>query len=89
MAQSIIDTLKEEHKMVLSELAELSEKGTSNREQKYSTMKESLLPHLVGEEKVLYPRTREEPEMRDISLEGIEEHGSVKTLLSQLDSRQN
>ncbi|HQC34579.1 MAG TPA: hemerythrin domain-containing protein [Methanoculleus sp.] len=86
MAQSIIDTLKEEHKMVLSELAELSEKGTSNRERKYSTMKESLLPHLVGEEKVLYPRTREEPEMRDISLEGIEEHGAVKTLLSQLDS---
>ncbi len=86
MAENVIDILKKEHKVVLKELRELSEKGTSNREQKYRTMKEDLIPHLVGEEKALYPKTREDPGMRDMTLESIEEHNAAKTLISQLDS---
>jgi iron-sulfur cluster repair protein YtfE (RIC family) len=86
MAQNIIDILKQEHEMVLPMLSELASKGISGREQKYETLKENLMPHLIGEEQVLYPRLKEEAEMRDTILESIEEHGAVKTLLGQLDS---
>lgn len=84
MAENIIDILKQEHEMVLSQLSELSSKGTSNREQKYKSMKENLIPHMIGEEQALYPRLMESG-MKDMALESIEEHGAVKTLLSQLD----
>lgn len=84
MAQSIIDTLKQEHRVVLSELSELSEKSISGREQKYRTMKANLIPHLVGEEKTLYPKLLKSG-MEDITYEAIEEHNAVKTLLGQLD----
>lgn len=86
MAQSVIEILKQEHEMVLSQLSELSSKGTSSREQKYNSMKENLIPHMIGEEKALYPRLEEDSDMRDMALESIEEHSAVKTLLSQLDS---
>ncbi|WP_332450292.1 hemerythrin domain-containing protein [Methanoculleus sp.] len=86
MAQSVIEILKQEHEMVLSQLSELSGKGTSSREQKYNSMKENLIPHMIGEEKALYPRLEEDSDMRDMALESIEEHSAVKTLLSQLDS---
>jgi len=85
MAQNVIEILKQEHEMVLSQLSELSSIGTSNREQKYNSMKENLIPHMIGEEKSLYPRLEEDSDMRDMALESIEEHNAVKTLLSQLD----
>ncbi|MDN7013419.1 hemerythrin domain-containing protein [Methanoculleus sp. FWC-SCC3] len=85
MAQSVIDILKQEHEMVLSQLSELSSKGTSNREQKYNTLKENLIPHMIGEEQAVYPKLMESG-MQKMALESIEEHNAVKTLLSQLDS---
>ena len=72
--------------MVLSQFSELSSKGMSDREKKYSSLKENLMPHLIGEEKALYPRLEEVEGMRDTILEAIEEHSAVKTLLGQLDS---
>lgn len=85
MAQNVIDILKQEHEMVLSQLSELSSKGTSNREQKYNSLKENLMPHMIGEEQALYPRLMESG-MQEMALESIEEHNAVKTLLGQLDS---
>ena len=85
MAQNIIDILKQEHEVVLSQLSELASTGTSSREQKYSTMKENLIPHMIGEEQALYPRLMDSG-MKEMALESIEEHNAVKTLLSQLDS---
>ncbi|NLA31583.1 MAG: hemerythrin domain-containing protein [Methanomicrobiales archaeon] len=86
MPENIIDTLKQEHEMVLSILSELISKGISGREQKYATLKENLMPHLIGEEQILYPKLKEDADMRDISFEAVEEHSAVKTLLGQLDS---
>jgi len=86
MAQNVIELLKQEHEMVLSQLSELSSKGTSGREQKYSSLKENLIPHMIGEEKALYPKLEEDSDMGDMALEAIEEHNAVKTLLSQLDN---
>ena len=85
MAQNIIDTLKQEHRMVLSQLSELSSKGVSDRGRKYDALKQNLVPPLVGEEKALYPRLEKEADMRDTTLEAIEEHNAVKMLLNQLD----
>ncbi len=84
MAQNVIDILKQEHQMVLSQFSELSSKGTSNREQKYNSLKENLMPHMIGEEQTVYPKLMESG-MTDMALEAIEEHNAVKTLLSQLD----
>lgn len=85
MAQNVIEILKQEHEMVLSQLSELSNKGTSNREQKYNSLKENLMPHMIGEEQAVYPKLMESG-MQEMALESIEEHNAVKTLLSQLDS---
>jgi iron-sulfur cluster repair protein YtfE (RIC family) len=85
MAQNIIDTLMQEHRVVLSILSELASKDTSDREQKYRSLKENLMPHVIGEEQVLYPRLKEVTEMRDMVFEAIEEHSAVRTLLGQLD----
>ncbi|BBL68949.1 hemerythrin domain-containing protein [Methanoculleus chikugoensis] len=85
MAQNVIDILKQEHEMVLSQLSELSSTGTSNREQKYTTMKKNLISHMIGEEQAVYPKLMDSG-MKEIALESIEEHNAVKTLLSQLDS---
>ncbi|KLK88143.1 hemerythrin [Methanoculleus sediminis] len=85
MAQSVIDILKQEHEMVLSQLSELSSTGTSNREQKYNSLKENLIPHMIGEEQAVYPKLMDSG-MKEIALESIEEHNAVKSLLSQLDS---
>ncbi len=85
MAQNVIDILKQEHEMVLSQLSELSSKGTSNREQKYNSLKENLMPHMIGEEQAVYPKLMESG-MQEMALEAIEEHNAVKTLLGQLDS---
>lgn len=85
MAQNVIDILKQEHQMVLSLLSELSSKGTSGREQKYSSLKENLIPHMIGEEQAVYPKLMDSG-MKEMALEAIEEHNAVKTLLSQLDS---
>lgn len=85
MAQNVIDILKQEHEVVLSQLSELASKGTSSREQKYNTMKENLIPHMVGEEQAVYPKLMDAG-MKEMALESIEEHNAVKTLLSQLDS---
>ncbi len=85
MAQNVIDILKQEHEVVLSQLSELASKGTSSREQKYSTLKENLIPHMVGEEQAVYPKLMDAG-MKEMALESIEEHNAVKTLLSQLDS---
>ncbi|WP_243669935.1 hemerythrin domain-containing protein [Methanoculleus chikugoensis] len=87
MAQNVIDILKQEHEMVLSQLSELSSTGTSNREQKYTTMKKNLISHMIGgEEQAVYPKLMDSGGMKEIALESIEEHNAVKTLLSQLDS---
>ena len=85
MAQNIIDTLKQEHEIVLSQFSELSSMGISDRERKYDSLKQNLMPHLIGEEQAVYPKL-EEVGMRDMALEAIEEHSAVKTLLDQLDS---
>lgn len=86
MAQNVIEILKQEHEMVLSQFSELASKGVSDRERKYESLKENLMPHLIGEEQALYPKLKEEADMRDTILESIQEHSAVKTLLSQLDS---
>ena len=85
MAQNVIDILKQEHEVVLSQLSELASTGTSSREQKYRTMKENLIPHMIGEEQAVYPKLMDSG-MKEMALESIEEHNAVKTLLSQLDS---
>ena len=77
--RTVVDTLMQEHTAVPLILSELASKGVSGREQKYSSLKENLMPHVIGEEQV--PRLKEVTETRDIAFEAIEEHGAVKTLL--------
>jgi iron-sulfur cluster repair protein YtfE (RIC family) len=85
MAQNIIDILEQEHEVVLSQLAELSSMGISDREQKYDLLKQNLTSHFTGEEQIIYP-VLEEAGMQDVVLEAIEEHNAVRTLLDRLDS---
>ena len=47
MAQTIVDTLMQEHKVVLSILSERASEGVSGREQKYSALKGNLMPEVI------------------------------------------
>lgn len=78
---NMIDLLKNEHDEVKKMLNEtIKNKDTS----KYPQIQKNLRIHLEGEENLLYPKTRDK--IKDLTLEGYEEHRLVKKELNDLDN---
>jgi hemerythrin superfamily protein len=80
--------LKKDHKTVaglLNKLEKTTDRGLKSRTELFEQLKQDLDVHTSIEEKVLYPALKEKQETEDITLEAIEEHKIVKTLLSELD----
>jgi iron-sulfur cluster repair protein YtfE (RIC family) len=63
-------------------------KATEEDEHKelFEKIKMELDAHTHIEEKIFYPRLKEEEELEDITLEGIEEHHQAKMFLRELAS---
>jgi iron-sulfur cluster repair protein YtfE (RIC family) len=63
-------------------------KATEDSEHKalFEKIKEELEIHTHIEEAVFYPKMKEESELEDIVLEGIEEHHQAKIFLRELSS---
>ncbi|MDB5105079.1 MAG: hemerythrin [Fibrobacteres bacterium] len=81
--------LKEDHqkvKSIFAELEDTTERALKTREHLFVNLKAELTVHSEAEEKFFYPRIVEPEETRDITLEAIEEHAVVKTLLSELEA---
>ena len=80
-----IDLLKEDHDKVgeLFKQVKATEDETKHH-QLFEKIKEELDTHAHIEETVFYPIIIKEEEIKDIVMEGIEEHKQVKTLLREI-----
>jgi len=83
-----LELLKSDHEMVADLFDQVRETDESEHAQLFEQIKTELETHTHIEERVFYPRLKEEgdEELVDIVLEGIEEHKQVKTLLKELSS---
>ncbi len=82
-----IELLKDDHNKVsqLFQKVKATEEGEEHKEL-FKQIKAELDAHTHIEEKIFYPRLREEEELEDITLEGIEEHHQAKMFLRELAS---
>lgn len=81
-----IELLKSDHDKVdkLFQKVKATEEG--EHQELFEKIKEELDAHAHIEEKIFYPRLKEEDELEDITLEGIEEHHQAKMFLRELAS---
>ena len=83
------ELLKEDHARVAAifeKLEPTTERALKTREELFTKLKNELEVHTQIEEQIFYPVLKEEEETRDITLEGIEEHHVVKTLLQEMEA---
>lgn len=80
--ETIYDILKAEHDQV----ADLLQQAL-NDSSKVSFLKIKIKtePHMMGEERLFYPRLEEKEELRDLIAEAYKEHNEAKTLISELE----
>jgi hemerythrin superfamily protein len=81
-----IELLKEDHDTVnrLFQKVKADTEGEKHKEL-FQQIKKELDAHTHIEEAIFYPRLKEESELEDIVLEGIEEHHQAKMFLRELD----
>lgn len=81
-----IDLLKDDHNKVslLFQKVKATEEGEHLA--LFEQIKEELEVHTHIEETIFYPKMKEESELEDLVLEGIEEHHQVKMFLRELAS---
>ena len=81
-----IELLKQDHNQV--SLLFQKVKGSEDSEHKdlFEKIKEELEVHTHIEETIFYPKIKEEKELEDIVLEGIEEHHQAKIFLRELSA---
>ena len=84
MGQNILDLLRREHAKVLAGLDELQRKGISDRADKFNRMKNELLPHMAGEERVFYPEL-EARGLSDLMAVFRGEHKAVRAIVDRLN----
>ena len=84
-----LELLKDDHRKIqgLFEQVKMTE-SERQRKQIYKKIKAELETHTYIEEKVLYPSLKKHEEFREITLEAIEEHLQMKTLLRDIDRLQ-
>jgi hypothetical protein len=84
----IYKLLHEDHikvKSLFKELEDTTEKALKTRQHLFANLKMELTIHAEAEENFFYPRLEQPKATHDITLEAIEEHKVVKTLLAQLE----
>ncbi|MCU1290335.1 MAG: hemerythrin [Acidobacteria bacterium] len=81
-----IELLKSDHDKVerLFQKVKADTEGEHHKEL-FQQIKQELEVHTHIEEKIFYPRLKQESELEDIVLEGIEEHHQAKIFLRELD----
>lgn len=80
-----VELLKADHKKVEELFHQVeSTKGEAKHRQLFKRIKAELDVHTHIEEKIFYPRIKKEAELKDITLEGIEEHHQAKMFLKEI-----
>ncbi len=85
MGQNILSLLRQEHAKMLMQLGELQQREIRDRAELFNQMKNTLLPHMAGEERVFYPRL-EEQGLHDLTAGSREEHKIIQALIDRLNS---
>lgn len=82
-----VEILKEDHDRVRKLFQKIKESDEDRHPRIFKQIKEELDVHAVLEESIFYPRLKEDgdQELKDIVLEGIEEHRQMKMFLRQID----
>jgi iron-sulfur cluster repair protein YtfE (RIC family) len=83
------ELLTEDHQRVsaiFEKLEPTTERALKTREELFARLKTELQIHTEIEEQIFYPALKQEEETREITLEGIEEHNVVKTLLEEMEA---
>ena len=82
-----LQLLKDDHKKVSHLFGKVkATNDVSEMQDIFEKIKEELEVHTHIEETVFYPKLREEEELKDIVLEGIEEHHQAKMFLRELSN---
>lgn len=83
----VFKLLKQDHKElknILKKLEKTTEKSQKARAQGFKQLIRELSVHAEVEEKLFYPRLREEEKLRETANEAYEEHHLAKVLLKEL-----
>src|SRR3712207_1141342 len=82
-----IELLKEDHRKVerLFQKVKADQEGKQHQEL-FEQIKQELEVHTHIEETIFYPKLKENEELKDIVLEGIEEHHQAKIFLRELSN---
>jgi hemerythrin superfamily protein len=83
----VIKLLKEDHKKVkkmLKELEATSESEARKRADLFAEIRRELKIHELVEEEIVYPTFREQSKLKDIVLEGYEEHHVVDLIMDEI-----
>jgi hemerythrin-like domain-containing protein len=83
----VIKLLKEDHKKVkklLDELESTTERAANTRERLFAKIQSELKLHELVEEEIVYPAFRKQCKLKDIVLEGYEEHHVVDLIMDEI-----
>lgn len=81
-----IELLKEDHKKVNGLFGKVKATEEDEHKELFEQIKQELEVHTHIEETIFYPKMKEESELEDIVLEGIEEHHQAKIFLRELSN---
>src|SRR5215204_3413336 len=81
-----IELLKADHDKVERLFQKVEATEESEHKALFEKIREELEIHTHIEETLFYPKLKEEPELEDIVLEGIEEHHQAKIFLRELSA---
>jgi hemerythrin superfamily protein len=85
MHQELFETLKQDHQEVKDIFSQLKESSkTSERKALLEKLQQEILPHMTGEEKVIYPAMKKNEGIREDALEALEEHHAAQLILKEL-----
>ena len=81
-----IELLKQDHDKVDRLFQKVKATEEDQHQELFEQIKQELEVHTHIEETIFYPKIKEEKELEDIVLEGIEEHHQVKMFLRELSN---
>jgi hemerythrin superfamily protein len=81
-----IELLKADHRKVEHLFGKVKATEESEHKALFEQIKQELEVHTHIEETIFYPKIKEEKELEDITLEGIEEHHQAKMFLRELSN---
>lgn len=90
MSDSILKTLKAEHRQFESILSKISDSSDVVRKKElYLELKDRLIPHMEGEERTIYAHLMEDvhdEDAEELAQNAEDEHQEMKELLAKLDN---